>query len=114
MDDSILISIKKALGIGEDYTPFDCDIIMHINSTFSILNQLGVGPEIPFSISDESKVWSEFIGDEKSIELVKSYMYFKVRLMFDPPSNSSLVEVMNKNIAEAEWRLNVLVDEGGK
>ena len=81
---------------------------------FSILNQLGVGPEIPFSISDESKVWSEFIGDEKSIELVKSYMYFKVRLMFEPPSNSSLVEVMNKNIAEAEWRLNVLVDEGGK
>lgn len=110
MDESILDSIKKALAVMPSYTAFDSTIIMCINSTFSILNQLGVGPSKAFFIEDNSSKWSEFIGDDNSIELVKSYMYAKVRLMFDPPTNASLIEVLNRSINEAEWRLNALVD----
>lgn len=110
MNESILSSIKKLLGLVELYTPFDADIIIHINSVFSILRQLGIGPDTGFSISDEKSKWSDFLsGDEKSslVEMVKTYMYLKVRLMFDPPANSFVVESFNKQIAELEWRLSV-------
>lgn len=108
--DSILTSIKKLLGIDENYEAFDQDIIMHINSVFSILTQLGVGPEGGFSISDKASKWSTFISDASNLELVKSYIYLKVRLMFDPPSSAALIDSMNRMINECEWRLNVAVD----
>ena len=108
--DSILTSVKKMLGIPEDYEQFDMDIIMHINSVFMILTQLGVGPEEGFTISNKSDKWSDFIGEGKLVELIKSYVYLKVRLIFDPPQSSSIIEAMNRQISEFEWRINVAVD----
>lgn len=107
MDESILTSIKKLLGVPEDYEHFDQDIIMHINSVFMILNQIGVGPSDGFSISDKTAIWSDFISDNNKFEAVKSYMHMKVKLMFDPPLQSSVIECMNRMINEMEWRLNV-------
>lgn len=112
MSESILISIKKMLGLAPDYTAFDTDIIIHINSVFTILNQLGVCDSNYFSISDDTALWSDFLGDSNTLELVKSYMYLKVRLIFDPPQSGVLHEAMERQIKEFEWRLNVLVDEG--
>ena len=108
--DSILTSVKKQLGIAEEYTHFDPDIIMHINSAFSILNQLGVGPPDGFSISDDSSDWTDFIGDSKNLELVKTYVGLKVRLIFDPPTSSAVMEAIKQNLAELEWRISVAVD----
>lgn len=105
--DSILTSIKKLLGITEEYTHFDEDLIIHINSALMILNQLGVGPEEGFSIKDDSAIWSDFISDDQSIEAVKSYVYLKVKLMFDSPLSSAVIESINRMIGELEWRLNV-------
>lgn len=107
---SILTSIKKLLGLDESYTEFDADIIMHINSVFMILRQIGVGPKNGFSISDKTSVWSDYISDMSKLEMVKSYVYMKVRLLFDPPTNSALLESMKQLIQEAEWRLSVQVD----
>ncbi len=109
---SILTSIKKLLGITAEYTDFDDDIIMHINSVFMILKQLGVGPKEGFSITGDTEEWTDFLpnGD---VNLVKSYIYLKVRLMFDPPINASLVESINRQIAEFEWRLNVEIEPYG-
>ena len=106
MYESILTSIKKLLGIPEDYEHYDADIIMHINSVFMILNQLGVGPSKGFSITDKTAVWSNFISDNDNLEAVKSYVYMKVRLLFDPPLSSAVMECMNRMIGELEWRLN--------
>ena len=106
MYESILTSIKKLLGIPEDYEHYDADIIMHINSVFMILNQLGVGPSNGFSITDKTAVWSNFISDNNNLEAVKSYVYMKVRLLFDPPLSSAVTECMNRMISELEWRLN--------
>lgn len=108
--DSILTSIKLLLGLTEEYTCFDSIIIAHINSVFSILTQLGVGPKDGFSIVDKNAVWSDFIPDGSNLELVKSYMHHKVRLLFDPPSGSAVMESMNRLTNEMEWRLNVEVD----
>lgn len=105
--DSILTSIKKLLGLSEDYVHFDTDIIMHINSVFTILSQLGVGPDGGFSISDASAVWSDFLPEGTNLELVKSYMYQKVKLLFDPPSSSAVLDAVKRSIDEFEWRLNV-------
>ena len=110
MDDSILIAIKKLLGIGEDDEQFDPDILMHINSVFMILTQIGVGPESGFSIQDDSSKWADFVSDINKIEAIKSYIYLKVRLLFDPPTSSSTMEAINSLISELEWRLNVIVD----
>lgn len=106
MNESILTTIKKLLGVPEDYEHFDMDITIHINSAFMILNQLGVGPSNGFSISDKTAVWSDFVSDNKKFEAIKSYVYMKVRLLFDPPTNSSVMECMNRMINEMEWRLN--------
>lgn len=108
--DSILTSIKKLLGITEEYTHFDSDIIMHINSVFMILTQMGVGPSDGFSISDKSSTWDEFTDNNLTIEAVKSYMYLKVKLLFDPSLSSTVMESMNRMISELEWRLNSAVD----
>jgi hypothetical protein len=113
MDGSILTTIKKHLGITEDYEYFDLDIIDHINSTFSILCQLGVGPSSGFSISDKTALWSDFISDgDPRLNMVISYMEKKVKLMFDPPLSSSVAEATKELISELEWRLNVHVDPG--
>ena len=111
MENGILTSVKKLLGIAEEYKHFDEDIIVHINSVFMILTQLGVGPSMGFSINDESAVWTDFIGeDDKNFQSVKTYVYMKVKLIFDPPLSSSVLESMNRTISELEWRLNVAAD----
>lgn len=108
--DSILISVKKMLGISAEYTHFDADIIIHINSVFMILNQLGVGPKEGFSISSDVETWDEFTNDNLTIESVKSYMYLKVGLLFDPPTSSNVLEARNRLVSELEWRLNAIAD----
>ena len=105
--DSILTSIKKLLGITEEYEHFDQDIIIHINTALMILTQLGVGPSEGFFIKDKYALWSDFIPDVKTLEAVKSYIYLKVRMLFDPPTSSSLMNAMDQNMKELEWRLNV-------
>lgn len=104
---SILTTTKKMLGIAADYNHFDTDIIIHINSVFMTLNQLGVGPEEPVSITSEIETWSEAFGSTKNIEAIKTYTYLKVRLLFDPPASSTVLEAMNKQAAEYEWRLHI-------
>lgn len=108
--ESILISIKKLLGISEEYTHFDADIIMHINSVFMILNQLGVGPKEGFFIEDDSTTWDEYIPDVTKLHAVKTYIHLKVKLLFDPPASSAVMECTKQMIAELEWRLNIAVD----
>lgn len=105
--DSILTLVKKNLGIEEDCEDFDDEIIMHINSVFTILSQLGVGPKEGFAIQDKTSVWSEYISDKQNLNLVKSYMYLRVRIMFDPPQNSFTLTSMENQAKEYEWRLNV-------
>ena len=102
--DSILTSIKKLLGIAEEYEHFDPDIVMYINSAF------GVGPEEGFRIEDASKTWSEFLYDDPRLEFAKTFIYLKVRLAFDPPLSSAVMEAINRQISELEWRINVTVD----
>lgn len=108
--ESILASVKKVLGIDEIHTAFDEDIILHINSVFAILQQMGVGPENGFSISDDSAIWTDYISDVNQLNFVKSYIYLKVRLLFDPPVSSGAIESMNKSISELEWRLFIATD----
>lgn len=106
MSDSILLSTKKILGLEEDYTEFDVDILTHINSAFTTLQQLGIGPPEGFSIEDEDALWADFLTDER-LNSVKTYVYLRVRLLFDPPTTSYLIESLSKQAHELEWRLNV-------
>ena len=108
--ENILDSIKKLLGIDEADLNFDQELIMHINSVFMVLNQLGVGPVGGFKISSNEEVWTDFVGTRLDLESVKSYIYLKVRLLFDPPQNSFLVGSIEKQIEEQEWRLQVQVE----
>lgn len=108
--ESILLSIKKLLGITEEYTIFDSDLIMHINSVFGILTQIGIGPAEGFSISDEFAKWEDFTENKISLEPIKSYMALKVKLLFDPPTSSAVIDSINKLIAELEWRIFVIGD----
>lgn len=110
LDESILLSVKKLIGIDSEYAEFDTDIIMHINTVLNILTQLGVGPDIGFFIVDESDTWGDFLADEQILNLVKSYVCAKVRMLFDPPTSSSVTQAYNENIKELEWRINVTVD----
>lgn len=107
MDESILTSIKKLLGIAKEYTNFDTDIMIHINTVFMTLNQLGVGPSTGFRIKDASTLWSSYIKDEDDLDAVKTYIYLKVKLVFDPPLSSAVMEANKQMINELEWRLNV-------
>lgn len=108
--ESILTSIKKLLGIDEEYDAFDPDIIIHINSTFATLNQLGIGPENGFRIEGEDATWFDYTENNLLIENVKTYIYLKVRLVFDPPTSGSLIEAIKTEIKELEWRLNVTAE----
>lgn len=105
--ESILTSIKKLLGITEECKDFDDDIIIHINSVFMILNQIGVGPTEVFSIEDDGSVWEDFIQPTDNLQSVKTFIYLKVKLLFDPPLSGAVMESTNKLINELEWRLNV-------
>jgi hypothetical protein len=107
VEESILKSTKKILGLADDYTPFDLDVITHINAAFSILDQLGVGPAGGFMIEDETTVWGDYVAPLNQLHLIKTYVFLKVRLLFDPPTTSFLIEAMNNQIKEYEWRLNV-------
>lgn len=114
---NILASIKKLLGINNDITVFDADIILHINTVFASLAQMGVGPKdghghnIGFKLSDGSEDWSEFTSDDILIENVKTYVYIKVKMVFDPPTSSALIDAYTAQARELEWRL--YTKEGG-
>lgn len=108
MTESILTSTKKNIGIEESYTAFDPDIIMHINSVFSTLNQLGIGPEEGFAIEDEDAVWDDFLDGDLRLNSVKTYMYLRVRILFDPPTNGYLVTAYQEEIRQLEWRINIV------
>ena len=110
-DGSILNETKQVLGLGADYTPFDQSIILHINSIFGVLHQLGVGPEDQFFIVDETSKWESFVGDTNKINMVKTYMYLRVRLLFDPPTTSFAIKAMDEQIREFEYRLNTISEE---
>lgn len=108
MEESILTTIKKLLGLDESYEAFDTDIIVAINTALMALVQIGVGPKNGFIIEDDAATWKDFLGsDSNDLEAAKSYVFIKARLMFDPPSSSVVVEAYNKAAAECEWRLNV-------
>lgn len=111
METSILKSTKKILGIAADYDVFDHDIITHINSAFSSLNQLGVGPVETFSIDSETTNWDALDLPTNQLSMVKTYIYLKARVLFDPPTTSYLIEAVNKQIQEHEWRLNTFREE---
>lgn len=108
--DSILDSVKKSLGLDPELKVFDLDIMMHINMTFTTLHQLGVGKP-KFSIKDSEAKWSDFYTPNTNQEAVRSYVYMKVRLIFDPPPNARGIEAFEQYCKELEWRLNVLVEE---
>lgn len=108
--ESILTSIKKLLGIEAFYEAFDTDVIIHINSVFMILTQLGYGPPEGFSIRDDTAVWTDFISEENKIESVKTYIYMKVKLIFDPPTSSAVIEAYKQFINEFEWRINIAAE----
>lgn len=110
--ESILTSIKKLLGPSAEDTHFDPDIIMHINTVLMDLNQLGVGPAEGFAITDNSTKWTDFVPEASLLKLegIKSYVYLKVKLLFDPPINSAVIESMNRQIDKLEWRINVAAE----
>lgn len=107
MSDSILTSTKKILGIADDYDVFDLDIIMHINAAIATLTQIGVGPSEGFFIEDASTTWEAFLGTDPQLNSAKQYVFLRVRVLFDPPQTSYLVEAFNQQIQQHEWRLNV-------
>lgn len=115
--ESILNSVKKMIGIDQDYTVFDVDIITHTNTAFSILHQLGVGPDEGFEVTDNTQTWTDFMGDDPSLNFVKSWVTLKVKMLFDPPQSSALIDSANRLLNELEWRINVSVDpkdQGGE
>lgn len=110
--DSILTSIKKLLGLEEDQTHFDQDVLMHINSVLMIANQLGIGPNEGFSVTGYTETWIELLGERKDLEAVKTYIYLKVRLLFDPPTSGFVTDSIERTITQFEWRLNVQAEGG--
>ena len=108
MEQSILTSVKKVLGIEADDTNFDLDILIHINSVFSTLNQLGIGPEDGFEIEDADAEWADFLEDNLKLSSVKTYVWLKVRMWFDPPQTGHHSAALNEQAKELEWRLNVV------
>jgi hypothetical protein len=111
MNNSILTSTKKNLGISEDYDVFDQDVLTHINSVFSTLNQLGIGPTEGFAIEDAAATWDDFLGSDIRLNSVKTYVYLRVRLLFDPPSTSYHISALKEQITELEWRINAHREE---
>lgn len=115
MENSILLSVKKVVGSGENNDDFDTDLIIHINSVLSILQQLGVGPDDGFFIEDSTATWTDYLGNDHAyINMVKTYMCAKVRLLFDPPISSAVLESLNRTCSEFEWRSNVAAENHDK
>ena len=114
MNESILISIKKLLGLAASDTSFDTDVIIHINTALMVLNQLGVGPEEGFSIKSSEEVWSDFIDDDEYLDATKTYIYLKVKIVFDPPQHGPTEDALKESIREYEWRLNVKAENAEK
>lgn len=110
MEASILTSTKKILGVGQDYTAFDLDILTHINAAFSTLDQLGVGPLGGFTIEDSAATWDQLVIPQNQLNMVRTYIFLKVRSLFDPPTTSFALDAMNKQIQEHEWRLQAFAD----
>ena len=111
---SILNSIKKRLGIMPEYEHFDDDIIMDINTVFTTLNQLGVGPSEGFHIENQDAEWTDFVNDMSKLEFVKTYVYLKVKLLFDPPQSSFVIEAIKSQLSEREWRILAQVESNNK
>lgn len=111
--ESILQSVKKTLGLDADYDVFDPDVIMHINTTFGTLQDLGIGPESGFMIEDATATWDSYVLGDNRILSVKSYVYLRVRMLFDPPTSSYHVAAIQEQIKELEWRLNVHHEKTG-
>lgn len=111
MDESILTSVKKILGLTEDDTSFDLDIKLHINTVFTKLQQIGVGPSGGFAIEDASATWDSFLGADPRLNSAKTYIYLEVRMLFDPPTTSYHINAMQDQIKELQWRLNVHMEE---
>lgn len=111
MSDSILLNTKKILGLAEDYTAFDFDVITHINTALSNIAQLGIGPSGGVSISDDTTTWDEVVGSDNLLNPVKTYVYLRVRLLFDPPATSYLINALESQLREQEWRLAMVREE---
>ena len=112
--DNILTSVKAMLGMTEDYEYFDQSLLFHINTVFSILTQMGVGPKDGFVLYNKNAQWSDFMPEGKKLEMCKTYVFLKTRLMFDPPTSSVVLDAINRQIGELEWRINATVDPGGE
>lgn len=114
MENNILTSVKKQVGLGAEYTPFDMDIVMDINAAFAHLHQIGAGPSDGFSIEDDTALWTDYTQDKTELMLAQTYVFLKVRLLFDPPASSAILESINSVLKETEWRLSVNpLNEGG-
>lgn len=111
MEDSILISTKKLLGLDQNYNAFDTDVMIAINTILNVLYQLGVSKK-PYSITGDLETWKDYLGDRDDLEMVKSFVYLRVRLLFDPPTTGVLHEAMERQASELEWRLNVEAEGG--
>lgn len=111
MSNSILTSTKKTLGLAEDYTPFDAELVIHINSALSRLFQLGVGPSLGFMITGPSEVWNDFMGPEPRLNSVKTYIHYSVKMAFDPPENATVLQAIKDQIEKTEYLLECLTSE---
>lgn len=111
MPTSILVSTKKSLGLVEAYKEFDPDIIMHINSIFMVLTQIGIGPTAGYSIEDDTETWEDYLSGQENLKAVQSYMYLRVRMLFDPPATSFVLTSLENIQKELEWRLLIGADE---
>ena len=107
MNDSIVATIKKMLGLTDDYTPFDMDVIVHINAAFMVLCQMGVGPKEGFQVTDYDQTWGEFLTNQVMLGGVKTYVYLYVKMLFDPPTNSFLMDAYKSQAEQILGRLNV-------
>ena len=108
MENSILTSTKKILGIGSDYTAFDLDIITHINATLSTINQMGIGPDNCVIVEDDTTQWSDLDVPDNQLSMLRTYVFLKVRMIFDPPASGFAIDATNKQILEFETRLNYI------
>ena len=108
MDESILVSVKKLIGLAPEDDSFDTDLIIHINSAIDVLRQMGINSEL--YVEDETLTWGDYLPSDEYLQMIKSYVYMKVKKWFDPPQNGTAMEALNSSIAELEWRINVTVD----
>lgn len=107
MTDSILVSIKKMLGLDDEYTPFDTDVLIHINNAFMTLCQMGIGPKDGFEVTDYHQTWSDFLTNDVMLGGVKTWVYLQVKMLFDPPANSFVMDAYKTQSDQILWRLNV-------